>query len=209
VKRRGLLITLDGNEGCGKSTQLQLLFKALKKCGHKVFLTRDPGGTRVSDGIRDVLLDNKNKAMTPLCETLLYMASRAQLVGEVIRPKLDAGVIVLCDRWVDATVAYQGYAGGVNVDWIKTIGREATAGVKPAASVFLDLPLEAGLRRAKKRKAADRIEAKALSFHRKVRRGYEAIAKAEPQRFKRVRISTEDTAETVHAKILKALSHVL
>jgi dTMP kinase len=209
VKRRGVLITLDGNEGCGKSTQLKLLFAALKKKGLNVFLTRDPGGTRISDGIRAVLLDHKNKAMTPLCETLLYMASRAQLVGQVITPKLEAGTVVLCDRWVDATVAYQGYAGGVSVDWIRTIGREATRGVVPAISLFLDLPLETGLRRAKKRKAADRIEAKALSFHRKVRRGYDAIAKFEPRRFKRIRIAESDSAQMIHAKILKALEHVL
>lgn len=209
MKRRGILITLDGNEGCGKSTQLKLLFETLKKRGEKVFLTRDPGGTRVSDGIRAVLLDNQNAAMTPLCETLLYMASRAQLVAEVIEPRLAAGSIVLCDRWVDATVAYQGYAGGVDVDWIKTIGRKATQGIIPAASIFLELSLETGLRRAKKRKAADRIEAKTLLFHRKVRQGYREIAKHEPRRFKRISIVDSDSAAVVHVKILKALEHVL
>ena len=170
MKKRGVLITLEGNEGCGKSTQIRLLKVALRKAGKKVFLTREPGGTAVGDQIRKVLLSEKNKALSPLSETLLYMASRAQLVAQVIRPRLEKGEVVLCDRWMDATLAYQGYAGGVDIEFIRALGRVATQGVTPKLSLYLDLPVKIGLRRAVKRHKADRIEKKSLVFHEKVRR---------------------------------------
>jgi dTMP kinase len=155
------------------------------------------------------LLDPANRGITPLVETLLYMASRAQLVEEVIKPKLRQGKIVLCDRWLDATVAYQGYGGGVDVRWIQALGEPVTQGVSPRLSIFLDLPLEAGLRRARSHKAADRMERKRLSYHQKVRRGYTAIAKAEPVRFRIVKIKESDPIRTVHEKILEAVRRVL
>ncbi|MGH7198248.1 MAG: dTMP kinase [Candidatus Omnitrophota bacterium] len=207
--KKGILITLEGNEGSGKSTQIKLLGAYLRKKGYSVFLTREPGGTKVSDGIRKILLDPRNKNMTPLCETLLYMASRTQLVEEVIRPQLKKGRIVLCDRWLDATVAYQGYGGGVDVRWIKALGETATQGVRPRLSLFLDLPLEAGLRRAKSHKAADRMERKKLAYHRRVRRGYYAIAKAAPGRFQIVKVKEGDPVQAVHEKIRKAARRVL
>ena len=207
--KRGRLITLEGNEGSGKSTQIRLLYELLKRRGKKVYLTREPGGTRTSDGIRAVLLDNRNKGMTPVCETLLYMASRAQLVEEVLLPKLASGHIVLCDRWLDATVAYQGYGGGIDKDWIRSLGREVTKGIRPDLTLFLDLPLACGLRRAKSHKKADRMERKNLAFHRRVRRGYDAIAKEEPKRFRRIRISETDPVRTVYEKIKEAVLNVL
>jgi len=207
--KKGILITLEGNEGSGKSTQIKLLGAYLKKRGYSVFLTREPGGTKVSDGIRKILLDHRNHKITPLVETLLYMASRAQLVEEVIKPKLKQGKIVLCDRWLDATVAYQGYGGGVDVRWIRALGETATQGIRPRLSIFLDLPLEAGLRRAKSHKAADRMERKKLAYHKKVRRGYYAIAKAEPKRFRIVKVKESDPIQAAHDKIRKAVRHVL
>ncbi len=205
VKRhKGILITLEGNEGCGKSTQIRLLHGFLRKKGIPVYSTREPGGTRVGDAIRDVLLDPANKKMTPDCETLLYMAARAQLVTEVILPKLKAGFVVLCDRWLDATLAYQGYGAGVDVDWIKYLGKKATGGIEPSLTLFLDLPLLTGLRRAKSHKQADRMEKKDILFHKKVRRGYEAIAKKEPQRFRWIRISENESIGSVHEKVKKA-----
>ncbi|MBI2094995.1 MAG: dTMP kinase [Candidatus Omnitrophica bacterium] len=207
--KQGILITLEGNEGSGKSTQIRLLHSFLKKKGVKVFLTREPGGTRVGDAIRGVLLDKKNKKMSAFCETLLYMASRAQLVEEVIAPKLRQGVVVLCDRWLDATVAYQGYGGGVNVEWIRRIGRQATLGLKPALSLYLDLPVEAGLRRARKRKAADRIESKKSRFHQKVRQGYLAIARQDRGRFKRIAVSEKDSIAAVHERVKESALRVL
>ncbi len=206
---KGLLITLEGNEGAGKSTQIKLLQDYLKKKGVPVFLTREPGGTAIGDGIRQILLDNKNKSMTPTVETLLYMASRAQLVEEVILPQLKAGKMVLCDRWLDATVAYQGYGAGVDVKWIESLGQKATQGIQPILSLFLDLPLEIGLKRAKSHKPADRMEKKAFLFHQKVRKGYLAIAKKEPRRFKRLSILESDSIQVVHEKIIKALNNVL
>ena len=207
--KKGVLITLEGNEGSGKSTQIKLLYGFLKKEGYPVTLTREPGGTAISDGIRKILLDNKNKKMTPACETMLYMASRAQLVDEIIKPKLKQGKIVLCDRWLDATVAYQGYGGGVDVAWIKSLGKFATQGITPRLSIFLDLPLVVGLKRATSHKAADRMERKNILFHKKVRQGYLRIAKEESRRFKKVSVGEKDSILKVHEKIKKAVMDVL
>ncbi len=207
--KKGVLITLEGNEGSGKSTQIKLLYGFLKKEGYPVTLTREPGGTAISDGIRKILLDNKNKKMTPICETMLYMASRAQLVDEIIKPKLKQGKIVLCDRWLDATVAYQGYGGGVDVAWIKSLGKFATQGITPRLSIFLDLPLVVGLKRATSHKAADRMERKNILFHKKVRQGYLRIAKEESRRFKKVSVGEKDSILKVHEKIKKAVMDVL
>ena len=207
--KKGILITLEGNEGCGKSTQIRLLYRYLKKKGKKVFLTREPGGTVIGDQIRKILLDVRNKGMSPVCETLLYMASRAQLVQEVVKKHLAKGEIVLCDRWMDATVAYQGYAGGVPVPWIESLGRAATQGVVPSLTLYLDLPVEVGLRRAKKRHAADRMEKKKKQFHEKVRKGFLAIAKKEPRRFKRLPIREKDPVAAVQKRIQKEVARVL
>ena len=204
-----MLITLEGNEGSGKSTQIRLLYNYLKKKGHRVFLTREPGGTKISDGIRKILLDNRHEKMTAVTETLLYMASRAQLVEEVIKPRLKKGEIVLCDRWLDATLAYQGYGGGVDKKWIEALGKEATQGIRPRLSLFLDLPLACGLRRARQHKKADRMERKKMGFHQRVRQGYLRIAKTEPRRFKRIKIKENDPVSFVHDKIKKAVSNVL
>ncbi len=209
MSERGILITFEGGEGSGKSTQVKLLYRYLRKRGRRVFLTREPGGTKISDKIRKILLDKKHNRMTPLCETLLYMASRAQLAEEVIRPKFKRGFIVLCDRWLDATLAYQGYGAGVDIRWIQSLGRTATAGIKPKLTVFLDLPVELGLRRAKNHGPADRMERKALLFHKKVRAGYLAIAKKEPGRIRRVLVRPRDSAHEVFEKVKKAVRRVI
>ena len=209
MNKKGVLITFEGNEGCGKSTQIKLLYEYFQQQGRRVFLTREPGGTGVSDGIRAVLLDNKNKRMTALTETLLYMASRAQLVEEVIKPRLERGEVVLCDRWLDATLAYQGYGGGVDKKWIEGLGKTATQGIQPALTLFLDLPLKIGLRRALSRKKADRVESKNIHYHEKVRKGYLAIAKKEPRRFRPVRIREKDSIWAVHEKIKKMIQNAL
>ena len=209
LKRRGIFITLEGNEGCGKSTQIKLLFEHLQKEGRRVFSTREPGGTKLGDEIRALLLDPKHKQMSPVTETFLYMASRAQLVAEVISPRLKNGEIVICDRWLDATVAYQGYAGGLDIRWIRELGRAATRGVSPDLSLYLDLPVKAGLARAKKSHRADRIEQKPVSFHEKVRKGFLAIAKAEPKRFHRLPLSLQESPMEVHERIKLEVHRVL
>ena len=206
---KGIFITLEGNEGCGKSTQIKLLAAYLRKKGRKVFVTREPGGTAIGEQIRGVLLSTRNKGMLPVCETLLYMASRAQLVGEVILPRLKKGQIVICDRWVDSTVAYQGYAGGVDVDWINTVAFVATQELEPNLNLYLDLPVREGMKRALKRHKADRIEKKGLVYHEKVRQGFLKIAKKEAWRFKRMPLKASESVQDVHERIKTEVDRVL
>ncbi len=207
--KKGVFITLEGNEGCGKSTQIKLLCARLENERKKVFLTREPGGTRAGDEIRKILLDNRNTRLSGITETLLYMASRAQLVKEVIAPKLASKHIVLCDRWLDATVAYQGYGAGGDARWIAELGQKVTAGALPDLTIFIDLPLEVGLDRAMSHKKADRMELKPLSFHKKVRAGYLAIARREPRRFKRLTVRPEESQAHVHERVMELVNRVL
>ncbi len=209
MRKKGFFITLEGSEGCGKTTQIRLLRNFLRKKGYLVFATREPGGTPIGDAVRKVLLDLKHRKMSPLTEALLYMASRAQLVEEVIFPKLEKKKIVICDRWLDATVAYQGYAGGLHVKWIKDLGQVATQGLVPDLSLYLDLPVSVGLARAKKRHHADRVEKKSLTYHENVRQGYLKISKEEPYRFRRLSISSDETATDVHERIKTEVERVL
>lgn len=209
MKRKGVFITLEGNEGCGKSTQIKLLCAQLEKERKKVFLTREPGGTRTGDAIREILLDNRNTHLSGITETLLYMASRAQLVKEVIAPKLASEHVVLCDRWLDATVAYQGYGAGVDARWIDQLGRKVTTGASPDLTIFFDLPLKVGLERATTHKKADRMELKPFSFHKKVRAGYLAIARREGRRFKRLAVRPEDSPAAVHERVMEFVRRVL
>ena len=163
----------------------------------------------MSDAIRAVLLDKRHRGMTGVCETLLYMASRAQLIAEVVKPKLQKGMVVLCDRWLDATVAYQGFGEGVDVPWIRSLGREVTQGVTPDLSLYIDLPIEIGLARAKRRHQADRMEKKGIAFHRRVRQGYRYLAKTDGRRFRRIAVSEKDSPAMIHERIQKAVRRVV
>jgi dTMP kinase len=178
----GKFITFEGSEGCGKSTQSRLLVDHLKAKGFPVKLIREPGGVAISEKIRAILLDKAHMAMNKECETLLYMASRAQLVEEVIVPELEKGTILLCDRFLDSTVAYQGYGCGVDVEMILEIGLFATKGIQPDLTFFLDLDTEEGLRRRGSER--DRIELRSLEYHNRVRAGYREIASEDPGRLK-------------------------
>ena len=177
-----MFITFEGPEGSGKSTHSRLLCDFLKRKGFKVLYTREPGGTLVSEKIRKILLDPENKDMDVVCEMFLYMAARSQIVKQVISPAIKKGIIVICDRFLDATVVYQGYAGGIDIRLIKDIGRLATGGVLPDLTFLLDIESKKGLARAGRVK--DRIEKKSLTYHKKVRKGYLAIARKEPGRVK-------------------------
>ncbi|MBF0331342.1 MAG: dTMP kinase [Candidatus Omnitrophica bacterium] len=202
---KGKFITFEGSEGCGKSTQSKFLLEYLMTRALKVKLIREPGGVVISEKIREILLDKKNAAMNKECETLLYMAARAQLVEEVVIPELKQGTILLCDRFLDSTVAYQGYGCGVPADTIMSIGLFATRGIKPDLTFFLDLPTEEGLlRRGTER---DRIELRSLEYHEKVRAGYHAIAAKEPGRVIIVdgRASKESNAAFIRAAVEKLL----
>lgn len=175
----GRFIVLDGPDGGGKSTQLAQLGQWLTQAGVPVTLTRDPGGTAIGDRIRQVLLDARHQEMAVATETLLYMASRAQLAHEIIAPQLARGACVLCDRFVSATIAYQG-AGGADVSTIGPLARFAVGALVPDLTIVLDVPAEVGLARGK---GGDRMESKALEFHRRVRQSFLDQAAAQPDRF--------------------------
>ena len=177
---KGKFITFEGSEGCGKSTHAKLLLEYLTTRGILVKVVREPGGVLISEKVREILLDKKNTAMNKECETLLYMAARAQLVEEVLIPELNKGTHILCDRFLDSTVAYQGYGCGVDVETIKAMGRFATRGVAPDLTFFLDLPTDEGLRR--RGSELDRIELRSMEYHERVSAGYHAIARQEPAR---------------------------
>jgi dTMP kinase len=182
-------ITFEGIEGCGKTTQLKLLAQHLRARGQSVAVTREPGGCPIADRVREILLDAGNSAMTATTELLLYAAARAQHVAEVIKPALEAGHIVLCDRFTDATIAYQGYGRGLDQAVIAELNRLATGSIRPDLTVLVDCPVEMGLARAMARinnsqgAREERFELESLQFHRQVREGYLKLAERERDRF--------------------------
>jgi len=175
----GFLITLEGIDGCGKTTQARLLKERLEREAIPHLLTREPGGTAAGEKIRLLLLQ-KEHSLTDTAEILLYMAARAELVDTVIRPALEAGQVVVCDRYLDSTVAYQGYGGQGDRAWIEALNKRVTKGLWPHLTFLFDLSVEEALRR--RCRSGDRIEERALSYHRRVRQGYRAIAEEEPAR---------------------------
>ena len=199
---KGKLITFEGAEGSGKSTQAGLLYEYLISKNKRVMYLREPGGVKISEAIRRVLLDAKNKEMNDICETLLYMAARSQLVSEVIVPALKKGTIVLCDRFLDSTIVYQGFGCGVDIDFIKSVGGVVTRNIKPDLTFLFDIEIKKGLFR--KGNTKDRIEQRSLRYHAKVRRGYLDLAHQEPHRIKLIKVgnklgdrSKEDIQEEV------------
>jgi dTMP kinase len=179
-----LFITLEGGEGCGKSTQSRLLYRRLQKLAVPVILIHEPGVTALGKKIARILKwsDNRNINISPPAELLLFNASRAQLLTEVIRPALAKGEVVICDRYADSTTAYQGYGRGLDLTTVAAANRAGTEGLVPGLTILLDIPAEAGLKR-KKNKKSDRFEIENVSFHRRVREGYLKLARAEPKRW--------------------------
>jgi dTMP kinase len=186
-RREGIFITLEGGEGAGKSLQADALFQRLERHGVAVVLTREPGGTLLGERLRDVLLDvssgGAEQPPAPLAETLLFVAARAELVAAVIAPALARGAAVICDRFADSTRAYQSFGRGIPLTVIDELNSVAMQGVRPDLTVFLDLPVAAGLARAGETGEADRFEGEEAAFHGRVRLGYKALAAREPERW--------------------------
>jgi len=205
VKQKPLFITFEGGEGSGKSTHSRLLCDFLRRKGHKILHTREPGGTSISEKIRKVLLDPKNKDMDAVSEMLLYMAARREIIRQKISPALKKGKVVVCDRFLDATIVYQGYAGGIDVSLIKKLGLLVTKGISPDITFFLDIDARGGLLRSGRNK--DRIERKSILYHKKVRKGYLAIARSQPCRVKVISsVGKIDNAQSlIRKEVLKIL----
>ncbi|MCJ7512642.1 MAG: dTMP kinase [Anaerolineales bacterium] len=199
-----MFITLEGPDGCGKSTQVRLLAEHLRTLGLDVLQTREPGGTAISDQIRQVLTDLSNTPMHPRTEILLFSASRAQLCHEIIRPHLQAGGTVLSDRFFDSTFAYQGYGHRLDLDALRAITTFATGGLVPDITFLLDIPAEDGLLRRKQHGGWNRLDAYNLEFHQRVRQGYLALAEAEPQRW--VTIDGRQPVEAIQQELRRLLA---
>ncbi|MDP6793657.1 MAG: dTMP kinase [Anaerolineales bacterium] len=202
-----MFITFEGPEGSGKSTQCQRLERHLVWRGYDVLRTREPGGTGIGQQVRALLFDHDNRAMTAEAEFLLFSASRAQLVREVIRPHLEKGGVVVCDRFFDSSLAYQGYGHRLEQSVLRDVTRLATGGLLPNLTLLLDLPPEDGLRRRKQQEEQwNRLDAYNLSFHARVRHGFLALAQAEPERWEVIDASqpSEVIFECVRARVERA-----
>ncbi|WJH36350.1 dTMP kinase [Paenibacillus sp. CC-CFT747] len=204
---KGVFITFEGPDGSGKTTQLHRLAEHLRRLGQDPLVTREPGGTAIGDKIREIILSPENKEMADPSEVLLYAASRAQHVQEKILPALEQGRLVICDRFVDASVAYQAYGLGMNREAVEAINRFATSGLKPDRTYLLDVSPEISRERLLNRAGGgspavlDRIEQKGLDYHRKVREGFFAIAEAEPVRVRLVK--ADRSPDAIFAEILE------
>jgi dTMP kinase len=202
-----LFITFEGGEGCGKSVQAKALYKRLSELAIPVVLTHEPGGTPLGDKISRWLKWTQDTDIPPLTELLLFNASRAQLVTEVIKPSLGSGQIVICDRFADSTTVYQGYGRGLEMDMVKAINNAATQGIKPRLTVLLDIPAEVGLARKQSDKK-DRFEKEDINFHDKVRQGYLKLAAEEPDRWLVIDAtqSKEQIADIIWQKVRQLLT---
>jgi dTMP kinase len=205
-----LFITLEGPEGCGKTSQIPVLAEFLRGQGFTVYTTREPGGTSIGDQVREVLTSMRNTGMNPRAETLLFCAARAQLVEEVIRPRLARGEIVLSDRFADSTLAYQGYGHGNDLEVLRMLLRFATGGLWPDLTLLLDLPVEVGLQRKRTGGVEwNRLDAYEVDFHRRVRQGFLEMAGAAPQRWRVIDATQprEAVQDALRAAIQECLPH--
>jgi len=207
-KRRGLFITLEGPDGSGKSTQSLLLARYLKKKGHKVVRTREPGGTSIAEALRRIILNPKNR-ISKVTEVLLYEAGRAQHTSELILSALREGKTVVCERYTDATLAYQGYGRKLDIRMVKELNRIASSGLKPDLTLLLDLDVKEGLKRVRKTsgRRLDRMERESIRFHERVRKGYLEIASREPGRVKLIRV--KETPEKTHLEVVKIVEKLV
>ena len=200
---RGKFITVEGTDGSGKSTQIDMLMSYLNEKNADVIFTREPGGT----DIREIILDINNRSMTGMTEALLYAAARSQHVQEKIIPAVNSGKIVICDRFIDSSIAYQGEARGLGIDNIMAINNFALNGIMPDMTLFFDLPPEKGILRKKNERLLDRLEAEKIDFHKKVYEGYKKLCRKYPERIKV--IDADDSMENIHNKVVEAVDILL
>ena len=199
-----MFITLEGPEGSGKTSHIPPLVEYLREKGYIVFSTREPGGTSIGEQIRDVIHDLKNVEMHPRTETLLYQAARAQIVEQVIKPRLKDGEIVISDRYYDSTIAYQGYGHQQDLEQVRQLVKYATGGLVPDLTILLDLDVEVGLQRKKQNNAEwNRMDDHQVDFYQRVRKGYHEMAKAEPNRW--VVVDAEQKWESVQEALRKVI----
>lgn len=198
-----LFITFEGADGCGKTTQIELLDKFLKEKGFKTLVTREPGAKGLGEKLREILL-NYDGEVSPNCESFLFLADRAQHVDCVIKPALKKGIIVLCDRHTDSTVAYQGYGRQLDIEQIKNLNKIAVNGLKPDLTIVFDIDIETSMQRVGKTK--DRMESAGTEFFNRVRNGYLAIAKEEPNRVKV--INSADSIENIHKQVVGLIEQI-
>ena len=202
---KGKLIALEGPDGSGKTTQIELLEKYLKEEGYEVVRTREPGGTEISEKIREIILDNDNSNMSYMCEALLYAASRAQLVSDVIKPALDLGKMVICDRFVYSSMVYQGIGRGLGIERIKSINEAALDGLTADLTFMITIPYEEGLERKKMQRTLDRLENSGNEFHKKVFEGYLSICK----KYDKIEVIDGNRGVyEVHKDIIKAIKKI-
>ena len=204
---RGKFITIEGTDGSGKSTQIELLMDYLRKKGADVIFTREPGGTQISEKIREIILDVDNSEMTGITEALLYAAARSQHVEEKIIPALEARKIIICDRFVDSSIAYQGAARGLGAEKIMGINEAALHGIMPDMTLFFDLSPEKGILRKKNERALDRLEKEKMDFHEKVYEGYKNLCKKYPERIKP--IDADRSIDEVHSEVIEVIDGLL
>ena len=202
--KKGLFITFEGADGCGKTTQMDLLAEYLKNNGKEVLLTREPGGKGLGEKVREILL-NYDGDVSDRCESFLFLADRAQNIDIIVNPAVEEGEIVLCDRHIESTVAYQGYGRGLDIERINMLNNLATNGRKPDLTFVFDIDVETSMKRVGKEK--DRMESAGIDFHNRVRKGYLELAKQEPQRIK-VLDATKSIAE-IHNEIIEIINEKL
>jgi dTMP kinase len=203
---KGMLITFEGPDGSGKTTQISMLKEYLLSRGYEVIFTREPGGTQIGEKIREIILDNNNSEMSPMCEALLYASSRAQLVHEVIKPAVESGKVVIADRFVESSIVYQGIGRNLGIERIRMINNAATDGLKPDVTFLLTIPYEEGLRRKANQRTLDRLENSGNDFHRRVYEGYMQLIGSEEY------INTIDAnraVEEIHLDIVRTIEGLI
>lgn len=205
--RKGLFITVEGTDGSGKTTQIKLMEEYIRNKGYEVVLTREPGGTRISEAIRDLILNPSNTDIVPLTEMILYAASRAQHVCEVIKPAVNEGKVVICDRFVDSSYAYQGCGRGVDLKLVADVNRVAIDGMVPDITFFLDIDPKVALQRRINSTGADRIEQEKMDFHMRVYEAYKRMALLYSDRIKT--INATQTIEEISSQINDCLAELI